>query len=224
MLGRRARLPVLAEISASPNGSRAWALRRAEMAQLEEALPRLAAQQAVLVAGEGEAPLVCAVAVAAAGAASGRRTVLLECDVVRPRLAPLLGLAPVPGLHEYLRWEAQPPELLQPVALGGPAAAGAEEPLVCITAGRPAHNPATLFGLQSFVHMVAKLRGAYDFVVLAGSAALSEPAPTAAVARLVDAAVAGVLAAESSGRAGRPVRAAVKALPVPALGAIAVDA
>jgi Mrp family chromosome partitioning ATPase len=222
MLGRRARLPVLAEISPSSNGSRAWALRRADMASLEEALPLLAAQQAVLVAGEGEAPLFCAVALAAAAAASGRRTALVECDVTRPHLAALLGLAPAPGLHEYLRWEAQPPELLQPVVLGGPAAGGAAEPLVCITAGRPARNPGTLFGLQSFAHMTAKLRGAYEFLVLAGPPPVSEPAPTLAVARLADAAVAGVVAEEATGRLGRRVRAAVKALPIPALGSIAV--
>lgn len=222
MLGRRDRLPVLAEISASPNGNRVWALRRAEMEKLAEALPRLVTHQAVLVAGEGEAPLFGAVALAAAAAASGRRTVLVECDVVRPRLAAMLGLAPVPGLHEYLRWEAQPQELLQPLALGGPAAAGAEEPLVAITAGRPATNPGTLFGLQSFAHMIAKLRGAYGFVVLAGPAPLSEPAPTLAVAQLADAVVAGLLAEESSGRLGRPTRAAIKRLGVPALGAIAV--
>jgi len=224
MLGRRARLPVLAEISAAPNGSRAWALRRAEMASLEEALPHLAAQRVVLVAGEGEAPLFCATAAAAAAAASGRRTVLLECDVARPRLAALLGLAPAPGLHEYLRWEAQPAQLLQPVALGGSAAAGVEEPLVCITAGRPAPNPDALFGLQSFAHTVAKLRGAYDLVVIAGPAVLSEPGPTLAVAQVADAAVAGLLVAETSGRVGRPLRVAVNRLPASALGSIALAA
>ena len=66
----------------------------------------------------------------------GRRTVLVECDLARPRLAADLGLAPGPGLHEYLRWEAEAAEILQPLVLAGPAAAGAGEPLVCIAAGR----------------------------------------------------------------------------------------
>jgi Mrp family chromosome partitioning ATPase len=224
MLGRRGRLPVLAEISASPDGSRAWALRRRDLEGLEEAMPRLAARQVVLLTGEGEAPLLCAVAVAAAAAASARRTVLLECDVARPRLAALLGLAAAPGLHEYLRWEAQPQQLLQPAVLGGPAAAGVVEPLVCIAAGRPASNPGRLFGLQSFAHMLAKLRHAYDFVVLASSGALSEPEPTLALARLADAVVAGASSVEASGRAAQPLRAAIRRLPAPALGAIAVEA
>jgi Mrp family chromosome partitioning ATPase len=222
MLGRGARLPVLAEISGSPNGTRAWSLRRGDMERLDAALPRLAAQQVVLVAGEGEAPLTGAIAIAAAAAASGRRTAVLECDVVRPRLATALGLAPAPGLHEYLRWEAQPTEILQPVALGGAAADGASEPLVCITAGRTANNPETLFGLQSFAHMTAKLRGAYDFLVLTGPAVAAEAVAALAVARRADAVVAGLAAEQVSGRAGRRVRAAVKRLPVPALGAIAV--
>ncbi|HVD85989.1 MAG TPA: hypothetical protein VNB59_01125 [Solirubrobacterales bacterium] len=222
MLGGRARLPVLAEISGSPNGTRAWSLRRADMGRLGEALPRLAAHQVLVAAGEGEAPIDCAIAIAAAAAASGRRTALLECDVARPRLATVLGLQPVPGLHEYLRWEAQPAEVLQPVALGGSAAGGVTEPLVCIAAGRPAQNPSTLFGLQSFSHMSAKLRGAYGFVVVVAPPVASEPGPALEVARHADAVVAGLAAGEASGRAGRHVRTAVKRLPVPALGAIAV--
>lgn len=222
MLGRRARLPVLAEVSAGPDGGPAWSLRRAEMEGLEVALPRIASQQVVMVTGEGEAPLPAAVAIAAAAAASRRRTVLVECDVAHPRLAALLGLAAAPGLHEYLRWEAQPPQLLQPVAMGGPAATGVTEPLVCIAAGRPAGNPGTLFGLQSFAHMAAKLRSAYSFIVLAGPALPSEPAPALAVAALADAVVVALPAAEAAGRPERPLAAALKRLPVPALGAIAV--
>lgn len=220
-----ARLKVLAELSGpAADGGRAWSLRRADFESLRGALPRLTAQQVVLVSGEGEAPLRSAVAVAAAAAASGRRTILVECDVVAPELAGALGLAPAPGLHEYLRWEAQPQEVLQPVALGGPAANGEPGPLVCIAAGRPAGNPDTLLGLQSFAHMVEKLRGAYDSVVLAGPPAASEPGPAMAVARLADAVLAGLPATDLGGRSGRPVRAAIKRLPVPALGAIAVAA
>jgi Mrp family chromosome partitioning ATPase len=222
MLGRRARLPVLAEIGAAPDGSRVWSLRRTEMEQLEAALPTLTAQQVLFVSGEGPEPLRAAVALAASAAAGGRRTALLECDVVSPRLAAALGLAPEPGLHEYLRWEAEPPQLLQPVALGGSAAAGAAAPLICIVAGRPASNPTTLFGLQSFAHMCAKLRAAYDLLVLAGPPAFSEAAAAAAAARYADAVVAGLAAADASGRAGQPIRAAVRRLPPPALGAIAI--
>jgi Mrp family chromosome partitioning ATPase len=214
MLRRRGRLPVLAEISGAPEDARGWALRRADFESLGGALPALVEQEVVLVTGE-EGSGAAAVALAAAASASGRRTLLLECDLARPRLAAEVGLAPTPGLHEYLRWEAEPADILQPVALGGPAAAGAADPLVCISAGRPASKAETLFGLQSFSHMIEKLRAAYELVLLAGPP-IAEPGPLLAVAHQADAAVA------ASGRDDKAVRGALRRLPVPALGAIAV--
>jgi Mrp family chromosome partitioning ATPase len=222
MLRRRASLPVLAEIAGPTEGSRAWSLRREDFASLEGALARLAGQWVVLVSGEGEAPLVAAIGLAAAATSAGRRTILVECDLAHPCLAAQIGLAAAPGLHEYLRWEAEPQDVIQPVVLGGPAASGATEPLVCVCGGRPARKAETLLSLQSFAHMVAKLRSAYELVILAGASAVEEPGSCAAAARLADAAVAGLPASAASGRDGRAVRAAISRLPISALGAIAV--
>ncbi len=220
MLRGRSRLPLLAEISGPADG-RAWALRRGDFDGLREALPQLTGQRVLAVAGEGEAPAVTAVAIAAAASAGGLGTILVECDLAGPRLAGSVGLSAAPGLHEYLRWEAEPRDVLQPVVLAGSGAAGAAQ-LVCVSGGRTAAKPETLLGLQSFAHMVAKLRGAYELVLLLAPPVLAEPAACLAVAAQADAAVAGVTAIEASGRAGREVRAAVRRLPVPALGAIAV--
>jgi Mrp family chromosome partitioning ATPase len=222
MLRGRTKLPVLAEISGPPEGSRAWSLRRADFEALEKALPRVAGQRVVLVSGDREAAPVAAIALAAAASASGRRTILVECDLAQPHLAAHIGLAAAPGLHEYLRWEAEPADVLQPVALAGPAAAGAIEPLVCICGGRPATKAETLLGLQSFSHMVEKLRGAYELVLVLAPPAVSEPGSCLAVAGQADAVLAGLPAAEAKGRAGRAVRTAIRRLPTPALGAIAV--
>jgi Mrp family chromosome partitioning ATPase len=219
---RRARLPVLAEISPPPPEARAWALRRRDFTSLGQVLPRLVERGAVLVAGEGEAPTVAAIALAAAAAASGRRTVVVDCDLSHPRLGAHLGLAPTPGLHEYLRWEAEPADVLRPVVLAGSAAAGATDPLVCIGGGRPATNAETLLGLQSFAHMVEKLRAAYELVLLLGPGVLGEPGAATAVARQADAAVAGLLAHEAKGGTGRELRAAVRCLPAPPLGSVAI--
>ncbi|HEX6152861.1 MAG TPA: hypothetical protein VFZ19_04980, partial [Solirubrobacterales bacterium] len=136
-------MPVLAQISGPAEG-RAWALKRDDFASLERVLPRLEGHRVVLVAGEGEAPAIAAIAAAAAAAASGRRTMLVDCDLAQPRLAAHIGLDPAPGVHEYLRWEAEPADVLQPVALAGPASAGASEPLVCVCGGRPATKAETL--------------------------------------------------------------------------------
>lgn len=215
---RRSRLPVLAEIARPPEGDGAWSLRRSDFTGLEKALPRLGGQRVVLVSGEGDAAPVAAIALAAASSAKGRRTILVECDLAHPRLAAHVGLAPEPGLHEYLRWEAEPADVLQPVVMAGSAASAVADPLVCVCGGRPASKTETLLGLQSFAHMVEKLRKAYEFVVLVGPPAVEEPASCQAAARQADAAVVGL----SSGRNMGPMRSAIRRLPIPALGAIAV--
>jgi Mrp family chromosome partitioning ATPase len=219
MLRGRSRLPLLAEISGPPEGARAWSLRRGDFEALEEALARLQGERAVLVSGRREAAPVAAAALAAAASARGRRTILVECDLAQPQLAAYVGLAATPGLHEYLRWEAEPADVLQPVALGGPAADASAEPLACVCGGRPASKAETLLGLESFAHMVAKLRAAYELVLLSGPPLLDEPGPFLASARLADAVVAGMPASASGDRA---LGKAIKRLPIPALGIVAV--
>jgi len=220
MLRGRTRLPVLAQVSGPPEGARAWSLRRTDFAALEQALPRVAGRRVVLVSGEREAAPVAAIALAAAAAASARRTILVECDLAQPRLAAHVGLAAAPGLHEYLRWEAEPADVLQPVALGGPAADGSADALACVCGGRPASKSETLLGLQSFGHMVEKLRSAYELVVLSGPPLVDEPGPCLAAARQADAVVAAMPVSAASDRA---LGKAIKRLPIPPLGTIAIE-
>lgn len=222
MLRGRSRLPVLAEISGPGEGKRAWSLQREDFTELEKVLLRLGDKQVVAITGAGEAAAVVAIGLGSAAAASGRRTIVVECDLAEPRLAAQIGLAAVPGLHEYLRWEAEPQDVLQPVVLAGPAAAEAGEPLVCVSGGRPATKAETLLGLQSFAHMMEKLRGAYELVFVICAPAESDPGPCLAAARQADAVIAALPAEAASGRAGRDLRSAIRRLPVPALGAIAV--
>jgi Mrp family chromosome partitioning ATPase len=215
MLRGRSRLPLLAEISGPANG-RAWALRRQDFAALRETLPRLTERPALAIVGEGEAPAIAAIGLAAAASASGCGTILVDCDLARPRLAGSVGLAAAPGLHEYLRWEAEPRDVLQPVALAGSETGGAAH-LVCVCGGRPAAKAETLLGLQSFAHMVAKLRAAYELVLLLAPPVLAEPTACLAVAAQADAVVAG----EVKG-ADRAVGKAIRRLPPPALGAVSI--
>jgi Mrp family chromosome partitioning ATPase len=222
MLRGRARLPLLAEIAGPAEGTRAWALKRADLQALGEALPRLEGHRVVAVTGEGEEPTVAAIALASAASTSGRRTILVDCGLAQPRLATQVGLAAAPGLHEYLRWEAEPGDILQPVMLAGQAAGSLVDPLVCISAGRPAAKAETLLGLPSFAHMLAKLRSAYELVLLLTSPVLDEPGSCLAVAGQADAVIAGLPAAMAKGGEGRPLRAAVRRLPPPALGSVAV--
>ena len=223
MGGGRAKLPVLAEISGpSPGDERVWSLRRADLEAMEKPLAELAGHQVAVVTG-GER-LVGAVALAAAASAAGRSTALVECDLSRPHLGTALGLEPGPGLHEYLRWEAGPAQILQPLALAGPAAARASVPLICVAAGAPAADPATLLSSESFRHAVAKLRAAYDLVVLAGPPQGSDRWALEAVAATADALLACVSRQQAGGRDGRMLRSALHKLPTATLGAIVVVA
>lgn len=221
MRGGRRKPPVLAEISGPvPGDSRAWSLRRNDLEALARLQGSLEPHRAVLIAG-AEAP-AAALGLAGAASAAGRRTVLLECDLARPRLAADLGLAPAPGLHEYLRWEATAPRILQPLVLAGPAARAPAPALVCIPAGRPAADPATLVGLESFRHALAKLRGAYEVVVLAGPALDAGDGALELVAAQADALLAAVPPAAARGASGRRLRSSLRRLPAPAQGLLLV--
>jgi len=223
MAGGRGRLPVLAEVSAfTPGEERVWSLRREDFERLSGLSERLDGTGSVLVSGGDDLCGVLAIALAGAVAAAGRRTILLECDLARPRLAVDLGLEPSPGLHEYLRWEATPEQIVQPLTLAGPAAGGAREPLAVISAGRQAADPGTLLGLQSFRHMTAKLRKAYDLVVMVGPALGEGGAGLAAVAAAADGLVAAVEPGQAKGRGGRDLRAALVDLPVTVIGTVVV--
>lgn len=221
MLGGRRKLPVLAEIAGpAPGSSRAWALRRGDLQALAGLRGSLEGHGVVLVTGDEG--LAGSVAIAGAASAGGRRAILVECDLVRPRLAADLGLAAVPGMHEYLRWEATAAEILQPLVLAGPASRGATDPLICVVAGRRAADPATLVNLASFRHALAKLRKAYDLVVLAGPGLDSSYGSLEALAGEADTLFAAVSPAGFTGRPRRELRAALRKLPTSVAGAIVV--
>jgi Mrp family chromosome partitioning ATPase len=163
----------------------------------------------VLITGSAEGKRGAALGLAAAATAAGWRTALLECDLGSPALAGGLGLAAAPGLHEYLRWEATAPQILQPAVLAGPASGGATAPLVCVVAGAPTLDGATLLGSEGFRHAAAMLRSAYDMLVIDGPPADHGTKSLRAVAGQVDATLACLGPSE-----------AVKRFPVPVAGLI----
>lgn len=109
-----------------------------------------------------------AVGLAAAAAAVGTRTALLECDLAEPALADALGLARAPGLHEYLLGTVAPGEILKPVVLAGPGSAAAREPLICVVAGRPAADAPELLVSERCRQAIERLRSGYELVVIDG--------------------------------------------------------
>jgi Mrp family chromosome partitioning ATPase len=160
---------VLAEIPArSSPDLRAGTLRRCDLEAFAGLLRELNGARAVLMTGAGASRRGAAVGLATAAAAAGRRTALLECDLVQPGLADALGLTPTPGLHEYLRGTVEAEDILKPVVLAGPGSAEATEPLVCVVAGRPSAEGRRLFASDVFARALASLRAAYDLVVIDG--------------------------------------------------------
>jgi hypothetical protein len=167
MLGQRRKSPVLAEIP-RPQGdsTRPGALGRGELEAYSNLATALAAAPVVLITGPAKSEV--GLGLAAAAIAQSKRVGLLECDLAAPVLAGTLGLSATPGLHEYLRGEAEASEVLQPLVLAGPASGRATEPLACIVAGAPEPAPVGLLDSEDCDHAVEKLRRAYDLLVIVG--------------------------------------------------------
>jgi Mrp family chromosome partitioning ATPase len=218
------KLAVLAEIGAptSSNG-RAWGLRRTDLEALGGVREGLGKRRVVLVTGTETAAPTVAVGLAGVAAAAGVTTVVVECDVEHPRLADDLGLAPEPGLHEYLRWEATPADILQPLALAGSAASGDAAALACVVAGRQSDQARTLLGLGSFRHMTSKLRQAYELVVLLGPPLEGAGGALDTAAAEADCSIA-ALVTRPNRREAKASHEALAWLQAPPLGAVVVGA
>jgi Mrp family chromosome partitioning ATPase len=188
---------VLAEISARTSpGLRTGTLRRGDLEVFGGLLEQVRPARSVLVTGEGPGRREAAVGLAAAAAAAGTRTALLECDLGEPGLAEALGLALAPGLHEYLHGTADSEAILKPVVLAGPGSAAANEPLVCIVAGRPARDGWALLASDRFEDAIEGLRASYELVVIDGPS-LHDESALGVVSGLVEATIACLETADS---------------------------
>jgi Mrp family chromosome partitioning ATPase len=220
MAMRRGKLKVLAEVARPlASGSRRGALRPSQLEAYDAVREDLGGARAVLITGDVACKGAAAVGIAAASAAAGVRTALVECDLAGPGLADALGLSPVPGLHEYLGWDAEASEILQPLVLAGPRSAGVKDPLVCVVAGEEADDAAALIDSESFGHAIAKMRAAYDLVILDGPP-LVEDRLCALVAAQSETVVVCVKPSQANGKPGKELRRVVGRLPTSAAGLI----
>ena len=148
---------------------------------------------------EGKSTIAAALALASA--ASGKQTMLLECDLRRPSLAARLHARPKPGLADLLTGLASEGEVLQHVrfAEGAPvevntAGAGVAESgasattsptLDYIAAGSHAMLPAEVLASDRYQALVASLAQRYETVIL-DTAPLLSVADAREVLPLVD--------------------------------------
>ena len=127
-------------------------------------------------AGADAVGLAAALAVAAAG--TGRRVLLVDADLGGGELAGRLGVAPAPGLHDYLEGFAAPQAVLRGIEAGGGFAA--------VPAGSA--GPVASVAGERFSELVGRLGRAYELVLYAAPPLLgSEDAD--AVVEVVDAVV-----------------------------------
>jgi len=123
------------------------------------------------------AELCTALAIAAAG--PERHVLVVEADLFEPSLAARLGVAPAPGLHDYLEDDASPPDVLRSVRTAGTESDG----FACVPAG-DAFAGARVAGPR-FAALVDRLARVYDLVIYVAPPVLgSEDAD--AIAGLVD--------------------------------------
>jgi Mrp family chromosome partitioning ATPase len=211
----------LAELPPRPQGAlRPGTLRSEDLDAFGTILTEVGAGP-VLITGAGGWPRTVSAGLASAAAALGTRTALLECDLAAPSLAAELGLAAAPGLAEYLRHEAEAPQILQPLMLAGPASARATGPLVCVVAGEPSAsatpNP---IDDDDFRHAVARLRDGYQLVILHGPTLGDESGALPTIAAEADSLVACVDESLASGLSARRLRKRLRALPARNAGVV----
>ena len=108
----------------------------------------------------GEGKTFCAVNLATVIALSGKRTLLLDADMRRPRLAETMGVAEGQGLSTYLIGECTLEEAIRRSDVQG---------LDMITAGPIPPNPLELVELERMDQLFKELRGRYDHIIVDAS-------------------------------------------------------
>ena len=106
----------------------------------------------------GEGKTTTAANLAVVFASTGTRTVLIDCDLRRPRLNRFFGLPNEPGLTDVLLGRAQVEEVVRPV----PDIPG----LWLLPAGVKASNPSELLATASFARLIESVELSSDFVIV----------------------------------------------------------
>ena len=122
--------------------------------ELSSANPKVILVTSALPA-EGKS--TAAVLLAASSASSGKRTILLDCDLRLRSTSEALGNKHQPGLSELLRGAANLTDVLT------------EDPVTkayVIPAGSMAPNAADLLMSQAMLDLIAVLRGTFDYIVM----------------------------------------------------------
>lgn len=169
-----------------------------------------------------------AASLAAAAATTGRRSLLVECDLRRPSLAARFGEIGVPGLTDLMSGRSDRPHATRRLEINAPdrapdavASGGGQDPLPFVSdgpvldvilAGTFDPRPAELLGSARFIRLLAELRGDYDTIVIDTNPMLSVVDPLELVPH-VDAVILCVRARKTTRDQATAARAALERLP-----------
>ncbi len=107
------------------------------------------------VAGEGKSTTTVNLAVVAAE--TGRKVLIIEADLRRPRVAVYLGLEQAVGLTNVLAGQVTIADVLQPWGTDG---------LMVMPCGSIPPNPSELLGSHNMVDLLDELRGMFDMIII----------------------------------------------------------
>jgi capsular exopolysaccharide synthesis family protein len=107
------------------------------------------------IASEGKT--FCSINLAASLALSGRRTVIVDADMRKPRVASHFHLKNEVGLSTYLIGHSTLNEIIKPTLIEG---------LDVITSGPIPPNPVDLIALPAMEELINELKGEYDTVII----------------------------------------------------------
>jgi capsular exopolysaccharide synthesis family protein len=159
-------------------------------------------------AGDGKSTLAANVAISVAQ--SGKRTLLVDADLRKPRVHKLFGVPAGRGLSSVIRGECPAADAIQASEVPG---------LSILPCGPIPPNPAELLTSPRFQELVQELRGQYDFLLIDTPPLLAVTDPAVVTSR-----VDGVLLTLRLTRNGRPdaerAKGILDTLGAPVLGAV----
>jgi Mrp family chromosome partitioning ATPase len=165
-------------------------------------------------------------------ASTGKRTLLVDCDLRRPALASRVGVEKSPGISDYLAGEATPEQILRPVVFSEPpnlngdgahanggGSAAETHTLVCIPAGSPTSHAAELLGSRRFKEFLDEVTLAYDMIVI-DSSPLLPVADTLEIVPLVEAVLVCAREVKTTREEARAARNALSRFPARPTGVV----
>jgi capsular exopolysaccharide synthesis family protein len=144
-------------VTKHPQSPATEAIRHAHTAIMLSASGRPPGVIMVTSANPSEGKTMVASNLALTFALDRHQTVVIDCDLRKPRLHKIFQLDPQPGLSNYLTGSATLEEILRPASVPN---------LSVITAGARPPNPGNLLNSEEFKDLLTQLRQRFDHIII----------------------------------------------------------